>query len=431
MFGKSLLIFCLVFFILNIGMFPVNSSNYNGNYFSLSFFDVVVPDDYESIQDAIDNASENDCIYVKSGVYFESIIVDKKGISLIGENRSTIICGMASINSVIIFSDYVKISNFSIVGSISSGIVINSSFVEIDNVLVGSCGGNGIELLGSDNVIIENCDITNINDSAIFLRESKNNIIRKNSIIGNKNYNHNDSANILNGIILSKSDNNIIEKNNIQYPKEYGIDIVYSNQNIISDNRIENSYFNGMILYSCNNSLVINNFIGRNYEDGLWIYYSNNNKFVNNTIDNNYWNGIDIVESFNNLLKGNIISNHSDFACGFYYMDENNITGNLFIDNQYGLYFYESNDNNISKNNFIENDIHSYFYDSIGNHWSQNYWDDWIGLRFRFGIKKLILRLFPKFISGKMIIRQRERTRFNFDLSPVDIPYNINDKIKG
>ena len=47
---------------------------------------ITVPDDYLSIQDAIDNAVDGDTIFVKRGTYVENPVVDKS-VSLVGEDR--------------------------------------------------------------------------------------------------------------------------------------------------------------------------------------------------------------------------------------------------------------------------------------------------------------------------------------------------------
>ena len=54
---------------------------------------ITVPDDYPTIQDAINAANPEDVVYVKAGTYNENIVVDKT-LSLIGEDANrTIIDG--------------------------------------------------------------------------------------------------------------------------------------------------------------------------------------------------------------------------------------------------------------------------------------------------------------------------------------------------
>ena len=70
--------------------------------------------DYTRIQDAIDNSSDGDTIYVYSGNYDENIVIEKS-ITLIGENRNnTIIQGDDINNTVTITSNFVDISGFNI-----------------------------------------------------------------------------------------------------------------------------------------------------------------------------------------------------------------------------------------------------------------------------------------------------------------------------
>ena len=45
-------------------------------------------DNYTKIQDAVDNASDGDTVFVYSGIYFENVIVNTS-INLIGEDRNT------------------------------------------------------------------------------------------------------------------------------------------------------------------------------------------------------------------------------------------------------------------------------------------------------------------------------------------------------
>jgi pectin methylesterase-like acyl-CoA thioesterase len=50
----------------------------------------VVPDDFSTIQGAANNANPGDVVFVRTGVYFERVVLNKT-ISLIGESSKTTI----------------------------------------------------------------------------------------------------------------------------------------------------------------------------------------------------------------------------------------------------------------------------------------------------------------------------------------------------
>jgi parallel beta-helix repeat protein len=54
-------------------------------------WDIIVPDDYPTIQEAIDHSYEYYTIYVRSGLYTENLLINVNAIQLIGENFSTTI----------------------------------------------------------------------------------------------------------------------------------------------------------------------------------------------------------------------------------------------------------------------------------------------------------------------------------------------------
>ena len=78
---------------------------------------IIVPEDFGSIQEAIDNAVDGDTVYVKTGEYHENVRINKP-ISLVGENvDTTIIDGNPPEGfriPVTIESDNVSVSGFKI-----------------------------------------------------------------------------------------------------------------------------------------------------------------------------------------------------------------------------------------------------------------------------------------------------------------------------
>ena len=98
------------------------------NSMDLTFSEtIIIPDDYPTIQLGIDNANPGDIIFVRSGIYNEhDILIDKK-IILTGENsNSTIIQGDGSRTILVIYSDEVIVSNFTIADGGNMGLGIAS-----------------------------------------------------------------------------------------------------------------------------------------------------------------------------------------------------------------------------------------------------------------------------------------------------------------
>ncbi|MGB9694131.1 MAG: hypothetical protein ACPLYF_04740, partial [Fervidobacterium sp.] len=77
---------------------------------------VIVPDDYPKIQWAVDNATDGDTIFVRSGPpYYENIVIDKS-ITLIGEDRNSTIIDGSETGSVIFIktANNVNVQNFTL-----------------------------------------------------------------------------------------------------------------------------------------------------------------------------------------------------------------------------------------------------------------------------------------------------------------------------
>jgi len=192
------------------------------------------------------------------------------------------------------------------------------------------------------------------------------------------------------GIKFGTDIKNVVIKNNIIQDCYIGVCLVQKDtNNEISGNIIYNSTI--LLLWGSMSNTISDNFISKS-EGGVGIGLSMSyfNAIANNTIMNHKY-GIFIGFSIKNLIQNNNITN-----------------------NDIGLLFFIWGLHKIENNNFINNRIHAFFIGSRYNIWKGNYWDNWIGL------KRPILRVFPKYIPGFMpgIIR-------SFDRKPAIIPYNI------
>jgi len=220
---------------------------------------------YTRIQDAIDNASDGDTVFVydDSSPYVENIVVDTS-IYLLGEEKNTtIIDGATNGHGVNISADNVTIVGFSIQNcSNGSGICIYSNNTIItDNII--SYNKIGIETYyGGDSY-----DPTAILSCGY-------NTITNNLIIGNEGL----------GIGLSGKNNTV--NGNIISQTQYGIMLALAVTNNIS-----------------------NNFISEN-EDGIFIVGSYNNVIYRNNISKNEKLGVSIFcTSLDKILQNNFIKN--------------------------------------------------------------------------------------------------------------------------
>lgn len=221
---------------------------------------IIVPDDYPTIQEAINHADEGDTIFVYNGTYSEPQVTIDKPLQLIGENKNTtIIDGGGSWVCVYVdFTHNVKISGFTIQNSY------------------------GIYSYRSENVTISGNIISN-NGQGIVILESTNNTVSKNIVT-------------LNGamsIFLSGSNGNKICGNIVTLNSGDALWLDNSHWNTISGNNVSRNglgtapgyhVYGIRLSYSKNNS-IYHNYIIDNYEQASgW-------RSVNNTWDDGYPSG--------------------------------------------------------------------------------------------------------------------------------------------
>jgi parallel beta-helix repeat protein len=250
------------------------------------------PNNYTKIQDAVDNATDGDTVFVfdDSSPYLENIMIEKS-ISLIGEEKNTtIIDGNRTDDVIHIQADSVTISGFSIInsknsaGSDAAGIVTNVNHTTITNNIIKNnfFGINSINnpSLGdfdpSENVIRNNLIYSN-SWTGIILDRTNNSIIADN-IIFNNNFT---------GITTHEAFNNHILGNTL-LNNEYGLYIIESNKNEISENHVTNNSRYGIVMLDAKNNVISqNNFIDNGKSNAIFISLIKH--IGRNTWDRNYW----------------------------------------------------------------------------------------------------------------------------------------------
>jgi parallel beta-helix repeat protein len=275
---------------------------------------IYVPDDYPTIQQAVNATNSGDTIIARDGIYIENVDVNKR-LTIRSENDSAnCIVRVANSNDHVfeVTADYVNISGFTVEGATEEA---------------------GIYLHGVDHCIISDNNVLN-NKEGIYLYSSNNNVITNNyvnsndfgillifSSFSNTIANNNASNNFL-AIFLTYSDNNMITKNNVSNNK-YGIWHIHSNNSMITENIISNSNYDGFWLDSSNNNTITKNHMLDN-NNGIILNSTNNNLiYLNNFINNadnvyptgsiNIWNStLKMTYTYNGNTYTNYLGNYWD-----------------------------------------------------------------------------------------------------------------------
>jgi len=213
------------------------------------------PNNYTFIQNAIENASNGDTIFVYDGVYYEAVQIEKE-IFLIGESKdNTIIDGGENDPTVTIAADSVFLSSFTIQSGKYYGVYIDNSHGSfVNNSIItynqnaGIYGACAINCTFSNNVIAENTN-------GIFLDYNSRDCILYDNVIKNQS---------IRGVYFKNSYTNTIKGCNI------------------NDNEI------GIALHYCYNISVVNNLITNHTDHGIKLKSSSENSIKNNTFNKNY-----------------------------------------------------------------------------------------------------------------------------------------------
>ena len=291
------------------------SSSFSNIDFSSLGNTIVVPDDYPTIQGAIDHAVDGDRIEIKPGIYYENVFVNKS-VSIVGSDRNNTFVDGGQINHVFrIVADNVVVSALTIQNTTMgyAGLKIFGDYIKIFDNRIKNCG-DGINLAGS-NIAIEKNAISDCN-FGIYSDSSYNGLITNNSIKKNND-----------GIVCWSTKKIILDMSDFYEINFVAILFLWSIENEIKNNYIFNITKIGIQMYSSNNNVVENNSI---------------NKISTNNNQISYDIGISLGRSKDNKLKKNNIVNYEGKGIELFYNSNNNLVSfnNIVKDNEEYQYYY-------------------------------------------------------------------------------------------
>lgn len=188
-----------------------------------------VPQDYSTIQSAVNTASSEGTVVVGNGTYHEQIFIYGP-LNLFGDsNLSTIIDADGSGNGIRVANAKVVIDGFTVRNSSIGIYFCPSSNSRISNSIILDSALNGIQLETSNSNLITGNLLVH---SSIELIASNNNTIDNNIV----------SDSLENGIVLSGSGNNVVRSNVIENSQNLGIDARLAQDNAIYLNAFVNNH---------------------------------------------------------------------------------------------------------------------------------------------------------------------------------------------
>jgi len=306
---------------------------------------------YTKIQDAIDDTSDGDTVFVYNGFYFEKLLI-RKSIRLIGENRETTkLIGPICTAIIEICNDAVLIEGFNLTSNHGSAIIVH----DYDNILINDnifydIVGKGLWFDNVVNCKISNNIFSNIEREGIFLYKGLNVTFDGNLFSNTQVGVHIESVpkwSFINNHVINNSIGLWVKdtyyiisliSNNSFFNNGVGISLSDSLCDI-SYNNISNNEYLGIYLENCIYNEIFNNFI---FENEIGIRLENSRYIIisSNTMMNNKGNRplrlpIDGIE-----LKWNCY--------------HNKITFNNFIDDDIGFNVFFPRSNKIRHNYYTK-----------------------------------------------------------------------------
>ena len=278
---------------------------------------ISVPNDFSTIQEAIDSAQSSDEIMISSGFYSENLLInDKNNISLIGIDANVVLTGAnmggTAIKAVgnyltiknLVFANYTsglsflgnsnKLSFCTIIDIKRVGIALNGKDNSLNNLRIERIGRNGVEFAGSNNCI-SNSSLVDCGGSGI------SNITPEATATS---INSNTFSNCKQGIsLMNNSSTGLKLSDNIIDSCEYGV-FSKSNKVYLKANAITNCTNAGAFLIGNDLKLTSNTFIDNPL--GI-VMQANDSEVLKNIVEKGEDNGITAIGNSNVFMQNSII----------------------------------------------------------------------------------------------------------------------------
>ncbi|HVQ00080.1 MAG TPA: NosD domain-containing protein [Candidatus Thermoplasmatota archaeon] len=414
----------LIFLVIGLSL-PTTAQNLEQRSFTLLPGEILYvggsgPGNYTRIQDAIDNASNGDTVFIFPGTYYESILLDK-ALRIEGENQTTVILDSQSVftHGILIQSSDTTVCNMTIQNyqsfTAGAGVIITDATLRhiiftnltllnnwygilawnqstnIQDIILSRTNltGNtyGVRFVRTTHCRVAQC-VFITNRVGLALDSSTNDTIQNNTfhenglgLVGETllHYIHTIHGNTVNGKPLIYLEN----QTHLTIDREAGqIIMVNCSYSTIRNITLNDTYFFGIYLAFGRHITIANCTLNRS---ALMLDKTHDDTVIDNTICHNQnQTGIGLAFADNNSILFNEFIHNDDKAVGFYSSHHNVLHSNAFHDNEIGIDFYSSSNLNTVYHNILSNNTQNAL-DECQNQWDNgsisggNYWGDYTG----------------------------------------------------
>lgn len=145
---------------------------------------ITVPDDFATIQEAIDNAADYDTLFIKDGLYKEIVIVYRP-LTIIGESRAGTVIENNDPYAVLIVANRASLSSVTVQGtSIGAGLILQASNCVIEDVTVKDCLW-GLWINRAYHNVVRNVDCTDNSWQGLLVEEADETLLQDVTCSGN------------------------------------------------------------------------------------------------------------------------------------------------------------------------------------------------------------------------------------------------------
>jgi parallel beta-helix repeat protein len=329
---------------------------------------IYVPDNFTTIQQAVNNAISGDTIIVRDGTYHENVNVNKAGLTIQSENGTANCIVTASNPGDHVFdvtANWVNITGFTVEGATGlykAGIYLGSA--AHCNISSNNARNNsyGIYLWSSSSNTIRDNTANSNDDYGIYLWSSSSNTLRDNTMSGNP-YNFGVVGGSLSDYIQDIDTSNKVDGKPIYYwvnhqdeqvPSDAGYVAVVNSTNITVKDLTLTKNGEGVLFAYTEDSRIENVTASNNDKYGIYLWSSSSNTIRDNTANSNGW-GIYLWSSSDNTLRDNT-ANSNGWGIYLWSSSDNTFTNNTANWNNYdGICLRYSSNNNTLANNTASN----------------------------------------------------------------------------